>query len=92
MCNVYAGNSSCTLIDTRFAKQLGLVNFDGRPTQAHSGTTRVCGVVHGAWIDVPVINIQYEIKGVESDPVWQWWLFVSDHQLTPHDCIRCKVA
>lgn len=57
------GNSSCTLIDSRFAKQLGLVNFDYRPTQAYSGTTRVTGVVHGVHIDVPIINIQYEIKG-----------------------------
>lgn len=57
------GNSSCTLIDSRFAKQLGLVNFDYRPTQAYSGTTRVTGVVHGVHIEVPIINIQYEIKG-----------------------------
>ncbi|KAL0051920.1 hypothetical protein WJX82_004494 [Trebouxia sp. C0006] len=57
------GNSSCTLINSRFAKQLGLVNFDYIPTQAYSGTTRVTGVVHGVHIDVPIINIQYEIKG-----------------------------
>ncbi|KAL0020635.1 hypothetical protein WJX79_006895 [Trebouxia sp. C0005] len=57
------GNSSCTLITSRFAKQLGLVNFDCRPTQAYSGTIRVSGIVHGMHIDLPIINIQYEIQG-----------------------------
>ena len=46
-----------------FAKRLGLVDFDGRPTQATTRVTRVRGVVAGAYADYPVINIQYTIKG-----------------------------
>lgn len=41
------GNGGCTLITKRFAGQLGLVDFDGNPTQAHLRKTRVQGVVAG---------------------------------------------
>ena len=52
-----------TLITLRFAKRLGLVNFDGRPTQATSRVTKVRGVVAGASAEYSVIIIQYTIKG-----------------------------
>lgn len=58
-----AGNGGCTLITKRFAAQLGLVDFDGNPTQAHLRRTKVQGVVAGAYEWLPQINIQYEIKG-----------------------------
>ena len=61
---VHAGNSSHTMITTHFARQLGLVDFDGRPTQAVGRTVRSRGVVLGAYEDCHVINIQYKIKGM----------------------------
>lgn len=57
------GNAACTLITTEFARQLGLLNEDDVPTQAHGGTVRTQGVVPGATVDLPVINIEYQIKG-----------------------------
>ena len=58
-----AGNAACTLITTEFARQLGLLNEDDVPTQAHGGTIRTQGVVPGATVDLPVINVEYQIKG-----------------------------
>lgn len=57
-----AGNGACTLIDRRFAARLGLVDFDGRPTQAYTQTARGTGVA-GAVTEFQIINIQYKIKG-----------------------------
>lgn len=51
------------MITTRFARQLGLVDFDGNPTQSQARPERSVGVVYGATLEYKVINIQYEIKG-----------------------------
>lgn len=39
-------------------KRVGLADFDGRPLQAHTSTDRARGVVAGASVEYPVINIQ----------------------------------
>ena len=59
-----AGKNACAVITTHSAK-LGLVDFDGRPTEAVGQTRRSCGVVQGSYKEVHVINIQYEIKGMQ---------------------------
>lgn len=57
------GNAGCTLITRSFARQLGLVDMHGNPTQAYSRTIRVQGVVAGAFEMIKTLNITYEIKG-----------------------------
>lgn len=61
-----AGNAGCTLITRSFARQLGLVDMHGNPTQAYSRTIRVQGVVAGAAETIKTLNITYEIKGVTA--------------------------
>lgn len=58
-----AGNAGCTLITRSFARQLGLVDMHGNPTQAYSRTIRVQGVVAGAFEMIKTLNITYELKG-----------------------------
>ncbi len=58
-----AGNAGHTLITRSFARQLGLVDMHGNPTQAYSRTIRVQGVVAGAFEMIKTLNITYEIKG-----------------------------
>ena len=58
-----AGNGGCTLITRRFARQLGLVDMHGNPSQAYSRTIRVQGVVAGAFEMIKTLNITYELKG-----------------------------
>lgn len=58
-----AGNAACTVITAQFARTLGILNEIGGPTQAHGGTVRAQGIVPGATVDLPVINIEYHIKG-----------------------------
>lgn len=58
-----AGNAGHTLITISFARQLGLVDMHGNPTQAYSRTIRVQGVVAGAFEMIKTLNITYEIKG-----------------------------
>lgn len=60
---ISAGNAGCTLITRSFARQLGLVDMHGNPTQAYSRTIRVQGVVAGAFEMIKTLNITYEIKG-----------------------------
>jgi hypothetical protein len=60
---LFAGNAGCTLITRSFARQLGLVDMHGNPTQAYSRTIRVQGVVAGAFEMIKTLNITYEIKG-----------------------------
>lgn len=60
---LYVGNAGHTLITRSFARQLGLVDMDGNPTQAYSRTIRVQGVVAGAFEMIKTLNITYEIKG-----------------------------
>ncbi|DBA74881.1 TPA: hypothetical protein ACH3X2_009213 [Trebouxia sp. C0005] len=86
------GNSSCTLITSRFAKQLGLVNFDCRPTQAYSGTIRVSGIVHGMHIDLPIINIQYEIQGTSKPFVQRCALHSMVATARLHACHRYQLG
>lgn len=57
------GNAACTVITAQFARTLGILNEIGGPTQAHGGTVRAQGIVPGATVDLPVINIEYHIKG-----------------------------
>lgn len=57
------GNAGCTLITRSFARQLGLVDMHGNPTQAYSRQIRVQGVVAGAFEMIKTLNISYEIKG-----------------------------
>jgi hypothetical protein len=45
------------------AKQLGLVDQSGWPTQAGGRTTTVRGVVAGATEKVPLMNLTYELQG-----------------------------
>lgn len=59
----FAGNAGHTLITRSFARQLGLVDMHGNPTQAYSRTIRVQGVVAGAFEMIKTLNITYEIKG-----------------------------
>lgn len=59
----FAGNAGHTLITRSFARQLGLVDMHGNPTQAYSRTIRVQGVVAGAFEIIKTLNISYEIKG-----------------------------
>ncbi|KAL0036500.1 hypothetical protein WJX77_010333 [Trebouxia sp. C0004] len=47
----------------KFARQLGLLKEDDVPTQAHGGTIRAQGVVQGVTLDLPIIKIEYQIKG-----------------------------
>lgn len=58
-----AGNAGCTLITTRFARQLGLVDMHGNPSQAYSRTIRVQGVVARAFEVIKTLNLTYELKG-----------------------------
>lgn len=58
-----AGNGGCTLITRRFARQLGLVDMHGNPSQAYSRSIRVQGVVAGAFEMIKTLNITYELKG-----------------------------
>lgn len=58
-----AGNAGCTLISRSFARQLGLVDMHGNPTQAYSRKIRVQGVVAGAFEMIKTLNLTYEIKG-----------------------------
>lgn len=58
-----AGNGGCTLIKMGLAKQLGLVDQSGWPTQAGRRTTTVRGVVAGATEKVPLMNLTYELRG-----------------------------
>lgn len=58
-----AGNAGCTLITRSFARQLGLLDMHGNPTQAYSRTIRVQGVVAGAFEMIKTLNITYELKG-----------------------------
>ncbi len=60
---LFAGNAGHTLITRSFARQLGLVDMHGNPTQAYSRTIRVQGVVAGAFEMIKTLNITYEIKG-----------------------------
>ena len=60
---LFAGNAGHTLITRSFARQLGLVDMHGNPTQAYSRTIRVQGVVAGAFEMIKTLNISYEIKG-----------------------------
>ena len=39
------------------------MNKNGAPTQAHGGTVRAQGIVPGVTVDLPLINIEYQIKG-----------------------------
>ncbi|KAL3163201.1 hypothetical protein ABBQ32_009604 [Trebouxia sp. C0010 RCD-2024] len=57
------GNAGCTLITKSFARQLGLVDMHGNPTQAYSRTIKVQGVVAGAFELIKTLNITYDIKG-----------------------------
>ena len=59
----FAGNAGCTLITRSFARQLGLIDMHGNPTQAYSRTIRVQGVVAGAFEMIKTLNITYELKG-----------------------------
>ena len=61
-----AGNAGCTLITKSFARQLGLVDMHGNPTQAYSRTIRVQGVVAGAFELIKTLNITYELKGTSA--------------------------
>jgi len=58
-----AGNAACTVITVDFARRLGLVNEDGAPTQAHGGRIKAQGIVPDVTVDLPIINIEYHIKG-----------------------------
>ena len=58
-----AGNAGHTLITRSFARQLGLVDMHGNPTQSYSRTIKVRGVVAGAVETIKTLNITYEIKG-----------------------------
>lgn len=70
-----AGNAGCTLITRSFARQLGLVDMHGNPTQAYSRTIRVQGVVAGAFEVIKTLNITYEIKGEQCIVVLMRILF-----------------
>lgn len=59
----FAGNAGCTLITRSFARQLGLIDMHGNPTQAYSRSIRVQGVVAGAVEMIKTLNITYELKG-----------------------------
>lgn len=71
MIALYAGNAGCTLITKSFARQLGLVDMHGNPTQAYSRTIKVQGVVAGAFELIKTLNITYDIKGASQLPVCQ---------------------
>ncbi len=62
----YAGNGGCTLIKRDLARQLGLVDEAGWPTQAGTRTTTVHGVVAGASERIPLMNLTYELRGMPS--------------------------
>ena len=62
------GNAGYTLITRSFARQLGLVDMHGNPTQSYSRTIKVRGVVAGAVETLKTLNITYEIKGKQPGP------------------------
>lgn len=72
-----AGNAGCTLITKSFARQLGLIDMHGNPTQAYSQTIRVQGVVAGAVEMIKTLNITYEIKGVSTAAMCQFAKFLA---------------
>ena len=72
-----AGNAGRTLINVRYAKRIGLVDFDNNPTQRHGGTWRATGVAYGAVAEGRIINIRYTIKGMSAcdvaNPARECW-------------------
>ncbi len=64
-CHVcFAGNASYTLISRRFAASLGLIDDHGRPRQNSIQTTTVLGAVAGASEEIPLMKINYELRGM----------------------------
>lgn len=49
-----------------FARQLGLVDMHGNPSQAYSRIIKVQGVVAGAFEMIKTMNVSYEIKGTHA--------------------------
>lgn len=59
------GNGALTIVDTEFARRLGLVGEGRNMLGAHHRTARVHGVVPGASSNLPVVWAKLRLKGRE---------------------------